>query len=142
MADGFKVSFQGGTKFEDMLAKLPERIENKILQKSVNEAMKIGFKAVRAAAPVHTAFQSAASKRYGTLKKNIKVRPSKSNATKGQRAAYITTGDAFWGFLYEKGSRHQPARPWFFPAFQSSVSAIIKQLGDSLGKGIENEAQK
>lgn len=138
----FVVKIEGGEKFEDMLAKLSERVENKILQRSVTEALKIAGKAVKAAAPIHGAFQSAASAKYGSLKSNIKVKASKSQATKGQRAAHITTGRAFWGFIYEFGSKFQPARPWFLPAFKSSSDAVIKKLGEELGKGIEAEAQK
>lgn len=138
----FNGTISGFDELERKLRDLPQSVENRVLQRAVTTAMKEGLVAVRQAAPVHRAFQSAASKKYGTLKKNLRVRNSKRDRKKGQRGAFLSTGQAFWGFFSEFGTRNQPARPWFAPAFRRSSGRIIKVLGDILGAGIEREASK
>ncbi len=138
----FNGKLEGFSDFDKLLRQLPQRIENNVIQGAATGALRIGAKAVKSRAPVHLEFQSAASKKYGPLKVNIKVKQSKRDRQKGQRGAYITTGDAFWGYIYEKGSRYQTARPWFLPAFTGAVPAMLKEVAKRLGDGIIREASK
>lgn len=151
MADGgvewgnlmkFDGKLEGFAEFDKLLKTLPRNVENRVLQGAVNAAARVGYKAIKAAAPVHKIFQSVASKKYGPLKKNLRVVTSKKDKKRGKRGAYITTGDAFWAYIYEKGSRNQPARPWMLPAFKASYVEMLKALQDRLGAGIIREATK
>ena len=72
---------------------------------------------------------------------NLKIE-TKKNVTSTQKGAVISTGNAFWAWFYEFGSRHQPARPWFRPAFAASVDQVLAALKDRLGNGIENAFAK
>lgn len=141
MSIKIEAELSGFDEFDNLLKKLPERVEKRVLQKSVNKALRSSQKAFKAAAPRHTGEQSPASKEYGTGRKNIKVKKLR-RVRKGQKAARLDTGNAFWLYIYEKGSRYQPARPWFLQAFQKSREAILNVLRDELGKNIESEAKK
>jgi len=141
MSDGITIgtNITGFDQLDKLLQRLPERVEKKILQKSVNKAMRTVLKDFKAAAPVHTGEQSDASERYGTIKKNLKVVRLR-RTKRGQKGARIDTTDSFWAHIYEFGSRSQPARPWFLPVFRKSEVTILKALGAELGKNIEKEA--
>jgi len=132
---------EGFENFDKLLAKLPEKVEKQVLQKSVNKAMRAAVKTMKAAVPRHTGEQSAASKQYKAGWKNIKVKKLRK-VQKGQKAVRMDTGDAFWLFFYEKGTRYQPARPFFANAFQKSQATVLSTLRDELGKNIEAEARK
>jgi HK97 gp10 family phage protein len=135
------IDLKGFKELDRMLSGLPKQVENRVLQRSVTGAMRSVLKAFKAAAPRHLDEQSPASKKYGTLQKNIKVR-NKKRGGKGRRGAKITTGDAFWGYMYEKGSVHQPARPWFDPTWRMVVGQVETDLSKRLAEGIEKEAKK
>lgn len=138
----FKGKVEGFSEFDRLLKKLPQRVENNILQRAtVNTLKKVMLAPMKAAAPRHTAERSAASKKYGTLFANIRVNPLR-NKRKGERGASISTGRAFWGWILEKGSRYIAANPWFFPTFVNRKSTMIATLGEEIGAGIESEAEK
>lgn len=131
---------KGFEEFDKLLRELPQNVENKVLQTATRKAARSVVPLIKAAAPTHTDERSKASKEYGTLKSNI--RTSNTRGKKGQRGTRIHTGNAFWGYIYEMGSRFQAARPWFAPAFSKAQGTMIKTLGDEIGKGIEREAEK
>jgi HK97 gp10 family phage protein len=125
-------------QFEKDLQKLPNKIATKVLQNSVTSAIRVGMKEIKASAPVHTGDQSEASKRYGTLKSNIRARKAKA-ASSHERSAYVSTGNAFWGNFLEYGTRYIPARPWFAPAFERAKNAMLDALEANLEKRIKKE---
>jgi len=137
----FSVKGEGFKEFDRMLDKLPENVAKRVLQKAVTKSLRTALKVIKVAAPRHKGERSPASKEFKTLKQNLRV--VKIRRTKrGQKGAMITTGNAFWGFIAEMGSRNQPARPWFLPAFRGVQDLILSTLGVELGKGIEDEAKK
>ena len=131
------------TGFEDLsrlLKQLPQKVEDKILQNATMAAAREGAKAIKAAAPSGLE-QSPMSQKYGSLKKNIKAKPLKKlRREKGLRGARISTGAAFWGYFYEKGTRYQPARPYFDNAFENSASSMGEILRTKIAEGIEKMA--
>ena len=131
----------GFNDFEKLLKELPTRVQKKILQKSVTGAMREIRTDMRNAAPRDENGQSQASKEYGRLRKNIKVVKLKKTKP-GEKGARITTGNAYWGYFYELGTRFQPARPWFRTQFASVQGKALKKLGELIGDGIEQEARK
>lgn len=137
-----KTEMSGFKDFDKVLNKLPKNIENRVLQKSTNKAMRAGLRDMKAAAPVHKrGEQSKASIEYKSLKRNLKVKRLR-RTSRGQKASRIDTGKAFWGVFFELGTRSQPARPWFLPAFQKAQTKVLDTLKIELGKGIEDEAKK
>lgn len=140
MADSVSTHLRGAFELERMLRQLPQKVENKVLQKAVTSAAREGRKIIRAAAPRGDG-SSVNSKKYGTLRKNIRVIRLR-RVGNGERAARIDTGNAFWGYIYEKGSRHQPARPWFEPAFHTAQEKMLSVLLKTVAAGIEKEARK
>lgn len=145
----FTGKVDGFAEFDQLLSILPQKVEENVLQSAAIGAMKIGVKAVAAAAPEDEDRPSSSSleywwrkSMYGRLKDNIKVKASKRDKNTGQRGAYITTGKAFWGHFLEKGTRYIAAKPWFLPAFSSVKDKIIAELGRRIGAGIVREAMK
>lgn len=131
--------------FEDahkLLKELPVRVQRNVLQTATRDTLKeVALKPIKAAAPRHDGKRSQKSKQYGTLFANIRVAKLR-RVRKGEKGARISTGNAFWGFIYEKGSRHQAARPWFAPKFRMLEGNMIKTLADKIGLGIEKEVEK
>jgi len=132
----------GFEQLDNLLSRLPQNVENKVLQKSVTKAFRIALRAVKANAPRDEDGQSPASKKYGRLFQNIKIRASKRDRKKGQRGAFISTGRSFWGLLLEKGTRYISAKPWFLPAITSTQQEVFKDLAANIAEGIETEALK
>lgn len=147
----FSSKTNGFEDFDKLLSELPDRVNDRVIQNAATGAMRIGQKAVIAAAPedlnrppeTNNSYW-ARKLRYGRLrdKRNIKVKASKRDKAEGSRGAYITTGMAFWGYILEIGSRYISAQPWFLPAITSAKDAIFTELGKRIGKGIEKEAKK
>lgn len=131
----------GFDELDKLLKQLPRNVERRVLQKGTTAAMRSILPDMKAAAPRHDGERSPASKKYGTLLSNIRAARLR-RVRKGEKGTRISTGNAFWGFIYEKGSRYQPARPWFAPTFRRLQSKLIKVLGTEIGKGIEQEAAK
>jgi len=140
---GIKIDIetQGFKEIDKALQKLPLNVEKRVLNKSLLGAMRVGAKLIKQAAPVHSGKQSAASKQFRKGKVNIKAKRMKSRKRQ-VKAAQINTGNAFWLMIYELGSRFQPARPFFLPAFTAATGLILKDFRDRLKKGIEEETRK
>lgn len=115
-------------------------MENRVLSRSVMGAARLGVKFIKAAAPVGVE-PSEASKKYGSLKKNIRAGRAKRRK-RAAKEAMLHTGDAFWGWIIEYGKHDQPARPWFLPAFQNATSQMLDEIKKRIGIGIEQEAKK
>lgn len=137
----FKAKLTGFDGLSETLRELPTRVENKVLQKSVTAAARSVRKEFQNAAPRDEEGQSPASELYGRGYRNIRVQRLK-RTEKGQKGARITTGNAFWLYFYELGTRYQPARPWFLPTFQRLQKAILSELAKRIGEGIEKESKK
>lgn len=136
------IKLDGLQELNNALGKLPKNVENRVLQNAVTSSARIARKKIADNAPRDADGQSQASKKYGRLFKNIKVRNSRRDRRNGQRGAYITTGNAFWGYFLEKGTRFISPKPWFLPAFTASANAMIENLKEKLQIGIEKEWDK
>lgn len=134
----------GFKEAEAVLKRLPQRVENRVLQAATMAGARVIRKGVKADAPRgDKGKQSAASKKYKRLSQNIKAQPLKSlRKKKGIRGARITTGNAFWGMFLEFGTRHIAARPWFRPAVSRAQQAAVAKLKTAIGVGVNREAAK
>lgn len=132
----------GLKELQNLLKELPGKVENKVLQAATHAAMREALPDFQRAAPKHkTGEQSEKSREYGSVLANLKV-VKKRRGNRHSRGTVISTGDAFWGSIYEEGSRYQPARPWFMPVFRKLQQQILGTLKSKLGEGIKREADK
>lgn len=133
------VKLQGFKELDNMLAKLPQNVENRAIQAGLMGAMRKVAKAIRGAAPRNQGDQSKASRQYGSLYSNIRVKTMRYNKGNGKRGAVISTGNAFWGNFLEFGTRYIAARPWFLPTFNASQQQAVDELKTRLTARIEKE---
>ncbi len=132
----------GFREMDLLLRQLGPKIESRVLQNSTSAGARVMAKEVKANAPKGSGKQSAASKRYGRLLKNIRVQVLRIAKTKGRRGARVDTGQGFWGLFLEFGTRFIRAQPWFRPAIDRSLNAALLKLRQIMGRGIEREAVK
>ena len=131
---------EGLNDMTKQLGDLPDRVQRRVLQQAVTAGLREAAKDIRRAAP-RGQEPSNMSAQYGRLRRNIRVKRLKPRG-KAERAAMIHTGDAFWGWMIEKGTRYISAKPWFKPAFDAAQQRVIDAFSKRLGEGIEREAQK
>jgi hypothetical protein len=136
----YTLETRGFKELDNLLKQLPRNVENRVLSRSVMGAARLGVKFIKAAAPVGIE-PSEASKKYGSLKKNIRAGRAKRKK-KSTKEAMLHTGDAFWGWIIEHGKHDQVARPWFVPAFQNATGQMLDEIKKRIGIGIEQEAKK
>lgn len=130
--------------FEELhrtLKTLPERTRKNVVGRAAVKAMRAARNQIKSATPTHLDRQSPASKKYGTGRSNIRLIRLKYpiNNSFGAR---IDTGNAFWLFIYELGSRFQPARAFFASTFRAAGSTTLSTLGEEIGNGIDKEFMK
>lgn len=124
---------------------LPQRVAAKAASKSVREGAKVIQKAAKAKVPVDT----------GNLKRSIaiKVLNKKRDAMEvvaiiGPGAGHFSkkkqtrTGDGFYGFFVECGTKKMKAQPFMRPAYDESKIEAQQAIMDIIGEAIETEAQK
>ena len=122
-----KIELQNAKEFVNMLRELPDSIDRQVISQAVRSGARELAKGIAAKAPSGEGEQSPKSREYGRLRDNIEhylLRRRRKNT----RAAIVSTGDAFWGFIYEFGSRRQPARPWW----DSAVSSATPEAQDAM----------
>ena len=61
---------------------------------------------------------------------------------KGRKGAQINTGQAFWGFMLERGTRYIAAKPWFLPAIRSIFPVWVDALATELREELKTELEK
>lgn len=135
-----EIKVGGLENFDKLLRQLPANVERRVLQSAVTSAVREGRKEIKNAAP-RSVEQSPASKKYGRLSQNLKIKRLRRTA-KNEKASRVDTGDAFWALFYELGTRRQSARPFFANAFRRAEPAMIKKLSERLKIGIEREVEK
>jgi len=132
---------EGLSELNKVLQDLPDAVERRVLQNAVNAGGRIILSAVKEKAPRHEGEQSAASKRYGTLVRNLRLQ-ALTRVRKGMKGVRVWTKDAFWAVFYERGTKRQPARPFMDPAFQEAQDWAVQAVHDKLLEGVEKEAAK
>jgi HK97 gp10 family phage protein len=85
--------------------------------------------------------QSPASKTYGRLRVNLRLRRVRGR-TQGRIKHQVSTGNAFWGMFYELGTAKQRPRPWFRPAVDSLSGELANIQIEELSRGIDRAARR
>lgn len=68
---------------------------------------------------------------YGRWKGNLKVREDRGGDAQ-ETSFRITSGDAFWSWIYEMGSVKQPPRPVLRPLFDGQVNVMIEDMREGM----------
>jgi len=131
----------GLSEANEILKQLPGRVQKRVLQNAVNAGLRVVLKATKDVAPKHEGPQSAKSKRYGTIRENLKLQ-TYTRLPETARGGRVTTGDAFWAVFYEFGTAHQPARPFMRPASDNAQGEATAAFAGGLIVGVEREAAK
>lgn len=142
------IELQGFKELDSALGKLPYEVGTKVLQNAVSSAILPAFHAVKQAAPIGPDLNRSPDSRaaqikmkYGKLRDNIKKRRSRNYSDK-TKSAYISTGNAFWGFFLERGTKYIPANRWFSKAFEGSKDAMLEKLKKDLARGIDKQFKR
>ena len=132
----------GFDAFDRLLNKLSENVEHKVLQSAASAGARVLAKEIKTRAPEGKGKQSSASKTYGYLKSNIIVQVLRRKKRKGIRGSRVNTGDAFWSWFLEFGTRYMPARPFIRPAVDAKQNEAVEKMRVILSRGIEREIKK
>jgi HK97 gp10 family phage protein len=133
---------EGVAELKKALAILGDEVATKEGRRANRRAANLMANELRASAPRgDEANRSEASKKYGRLSDNIRVRLAK--ARKESTITYnVTTGRAFWGFFLEFGTINMPARPWMRVTFDGNTRAAVDSQMSELKSGVERAAKK
>lgn len=130
----------GFKELDAVLKELPQTMQKQVLAGAVAAGARVIRREVKAATPVGQD-PSPASQKYGRAKDNVRIARLRRirRAVAGYR---VSMGRAFWMTWYEFGSSHQPARPFFRPAFERASSEAIKAMRENMAKGLERAAKR
>lgn len=123
-----------------VLRTLGTDVERKVALQALRTAARVGQRAIRQAAPVGTEPMHRKQRKYGRLRDNIRVSVASRKAPEFR--VTVNSGRAYWGMFTEFGTVRQPPRPWFTPAFDAAVPAMLQSLIDALGRGVRREAER
>ena len=133
----FKI--EGLDKLDAILRELPEKLRRTSLREAQRAGGEILESEIKRRAPYSAeSRRSAASKKYGHLRDNIKlaVRTDRNGAN-----ARVSTGDAYWAIMVERGTgpekkgKHPFMRPAIDGRAEDAVDAVISHLRRGLTGG-------
>lgn len=123
----------GTRELERLLKQLPDVVAKKVTVNGLKAGGRVLVKGIKARAP----------RRTGKLA-NSAVVSSASKATRGESLAVVgfLTPVSRRVHLTEFGTQHSPAQPFIRPTLDEDGAAAIRQIGESIGRGVEREARK
>lgn len=147
------VRITGAKEMEAALRQLPDYIAKKVVVSALKEAAQPILDEARARAPVGQESKGRVRLRrskkgkvtisnYGKLKLDLKIVTVPAKLTAYSATVAVTVGKAFWGMFLEFGTRHQRKTPFLRPAFEAKKMEALNRLGQALGRGIEQAAEK
>lgn len=144
-----EIKLTGFKELNDLLLQLPDAVGGKVLSKATYEAATVIREDAQARAPERTGRlrqfigrgrgRSKSDDRYeavvlvGLLSLSGK---EKQNYREGKTRVLF---DAFYGKFIEFGTRFMGAQPFLRPAFDSKKEDFIRELGNELGKRIDEK---
>jgi HK97 gp10 family phage protein len=131
-----ELKLTGAPELATKLREMPVKLERQALQDATIAAMQEALPDMREAVPQDEFERSPASQKYGTTRQNLRVVKITSPG-RNSKGARIDTGNAFWQWYYNFGSRHQPARPWFAQRFMAIAQKVLDRFTADVGKAIE-----
>jgi len=119
---------EGFAETDRFFQEAPKRVRSRILQAIVNSGASVIRKRVRAEAPKSSGDQSPASKRYGSLRSNINNRVWRGLSNPNVKGVSVNTGNAFWGYILQYGSRYITGTGWFSKAVEKAVPQAVATM--------------
>ena len=131
--------FEGGRELDAALAKLPTAT-----------AKNVGRRVLKARAkPIRDDAEANAPSFTGRLQDDVKIgtrltrRQSAMNRRLGPEEVEVHVGVSDpAGLQTEYGNEHQPAEPWFRPAWDSNVSGALRGIGEDMWTEISKSAKR
>ena len=152
------IQLDGLKELKATLAKLPGRLEDKVLRAALRSGAQVIRKAAQAKVPVLS--EPAPYRTAGTVKKAITVRRSKKDKVgvfvtvkplgKKQISSFKQSGgsgaknpnDPFYWIFLEFGTAKMPAAPFMRPAFEGSKGAALAKFEEFSKRRVVKEAEK
>jgi len=152
------VEIKGLRELDNNLKQLPLKIQKKVL----GQAARAGATVIRKEARKNI---KSLPEKTGNLRKSITIVKNRRSQPHNPIFTIGPSGKGWYGHLVEYGfcatgpkkkgltyresrgrakkfGKHTPGRPWFRPAFDTTVKKVIEQMGKRLGIAIEREAVK
>ncbi len=155
MPGDFQFQMNGASDLRKALNKLPEGMGDKICAAALRGGAKIIREEIKNAAPVGTKSYTGVRQEKRTRLKNTKqgqvtellhlrdqIKVTAARTKNLLTSLKVYTGKAFWGQFLEFGTSKMAAIPFFRPAFERTKIAALQEIGNKLGKGIEDRARK
>lgn len=136
-----KHRLSGFEEADKVFKQLPLVVSDRVLRDATLSGARVWRQAIKANAPTHTGEQSPMSKQYGTIRRNLRAF-SLRRLKRAQKGARVDTGDAFWGWFLERGTRHIAAKPWFLPAAKAALDAVLNKMSQRISERLPKEAEK
>jgi HK97 gp10 family phage protein len=137
----FGGSTSGFAELEAALLQLEKKVATKLGASATRKGAKVVQAAVRAAAPVSDIEEGAPrgnGRTQAKISKHVVIKKGRSSVT-GGIVYLVGTGHAFQSIFVERGTIHQPARPFAVPAFERAAAHAISTIATELKKGIEKK---
>lgn len=128
-------SLQGSEALASLLVALPEDVSKHILSAAVRAGAEVIAERATELAPARS------EKEHPHIKDSILVRAATADDLKeaGPDTVGAVVGAskrAFHADFYERGTVHQPARPFLRPAFDSTQDQAFQVIADEVGQGL------
>ena len=135
--DSVILGLDGLAELENDLKRLSQKEQDQVMRKAVMSGARIIRDEARRRAPVRTR----------KLKRNIVTQAVKGNnvtagVTVRTEGKARNPNNAFYWRFQELGTKHQPAKPIFRPAFDAKVEEAADAAGAVLVKGIDKVFMK
>ena len=128
---GGYVQLKGARELYEALSEMEPRLAKKVLRTALRNAARPILAAAKANAPYQT----------GATRSQLKLRAMKRK--KGRVGVIVQTGegaykgDVFYASFAEWGTRHQPAKPFMRPAFDTNAVTSIGIASAEIRVGVE-----
>lgn len=135
---------RGFDQLEAALAQLPKEIQGKYLAQAVSAGGAVIQAEIKARTPVRQeggAKKLSKNSHVGRLPGYLKALVTRQLLRNGNahgltyRIGFGRKG--FYGLFYDRGTTHQPARPFVEPAIEASQQRAVFQIGEKLGRMID-----
>lgn len=139
-----KVNLDG---LEKKLQDLGPKLARKALRKAVANVGTMWIKEMQARVPVDTGIlrdsigmkvTTKAGRQGAPSQAKVSVGPLWDKFVKGEKSEVSSQQAAVYAMFSEFGSKHQPARPWMRPVFDSTKERAVQILADTLREDLDS----
>lgn len=136
-----RLELKGARELERALDALGKQTATRLGRKAVRDSAKHLQASLVLTAPYLPGLRAKRSGQYGHLRDNLTVVTVRVKKP-GLLLYRVSTGDAFWGNLVERGTVKMPPQPWMSPTVDREKDTIVGMQIRTLGDGIKRAAQR